>query len=185
MTVKCIGNWQCLSQETRYENPWIEVSHQTVITPGGGTGIYGVVHFKNRAVGVIPIDDAGNTWLVRQTRYPLEQATWEIPEGGAPLDEDMLEAAKRELEEEVGLCASKWQELLEIHTSNSVTDEYGKVFVATDLSTGRQQLEESEDIEVYKLPLQQAIEMVMDGRITDSLSIAGLLKLAVLQQHSS
>ena len=183
MSEKQIGNWRRLSIETRYENPWIEVTHQQVITPGGSNGIYGVVHFRNRAVGVIPVDESGNTWLVRQTRYPLEQQTWEIPEGGAPVAEDMLTAAKRELEEEVGLIAANWQALLDIHTSNSVTDEYGTVFLATGLSEGRQQLEDSEDIAVHKMPLEQAIAMVMDGTITDSLSVAGLLKLALLQQY--
>src|SRR5690606_27945083 len=111
-----------------------------VITPGGTEGIYGVVHFKGRAVGVIPIDDEGNTWLVRQSRYTLEMYTWEIPEGGAPEGEDLVIAAQRELEEEAGLKARKWRELLTIHQSNSVSDEVGTVFVAEDLYPGQQSL---------------------------------------------
>lgn len=174
-----VGGWRRLSSEKIYENPWIEVSHHEVLTPTGTAGIYGVVHFKGRAVGIIPIDDEGNTWLVKQSRYTLNTYTWEIPEGGAPAGEDTLDAAKRELEEEVGLKARHWRELLTIHQSNSVSDEVGIVYVAEGLSPGQQQLEETEDIEVRKLPLTEAIQMVKDGIITDSMSVAGLLRLAL------
>ena len=174
-----VGGWRQLSSEIVYQNPWIEVSHQQVLTPGGTEGIYGVVHFKNRAVGMIPIDDEGNTWLVKQSRYTLNTYTWEIPEGGAGPDEDLLEAAQRELEEETGLKAKKWRKLMLIHQSNSVSDEFGEIFVAEELYPGRQQLDPSEDIVVKKLPLQEAIEMVKDGTITDSMSVAGLLRLAI------
>ncbi|MGQ9425869.1 NUDIX domain-containing protein [Gilvimarinus sp. F26214L] len=172
------AGWRRLNRKQIYDNPWIAVSHDEVITPGGTEGIYGVVHFKTHAVGVIPIDDDGNTWLVRQSRYTLDQQTWEIPEGGAPRGGDLLAAAKRELEEETGLRARNWRTVLNLHLSNSVTDEEGTVFVATDLYAGRQQLEASEDIVVAKLPLRQAIAMVMAGDITDALSVAGLLRLA-------
>lgn len=173
------GGWQQVAVEVVYENPWIEVSHHDVITPKGTAGIYGVVHFKGRAVGVIPIDSEGNTWLVKQSRYTLDMFTWEIPEGGAATGEDTLEAAKRELEEETGLKARKWRELITIHQSNSVSDEVGIVYVAEDLHPGEQSLEDTEDIEVKKLPLTEAIQMVKDGIITDSMSVAGLLRLAL------
>ena len=170
--------WTTLSSKTVYENNWIRVNHEEVITPGGTDGIYGVVHFKSHAVGVIPIDEDNNTYLVKQTRYTLKQPSWEIPEGGSPEGEDILETAKRELEEECGLKADKWEKLISIHTSNSVTDEAGTVFVARDLSAGKQALEATEDIEIKKLPLSEAIQMVLDGEITDSLSVAGLLRIA-------
>ncbi len=179
MVVKKIGGWQQLSVKDVYENPWIKVSHEEVLTPAGTAGIYGVVHFKNRAVGVIPIDEQGNTWLVKQSRYTLDCFTWEIPEGGAPYGEDMLEAAKRELEEETGLQAENWQELMTLHQSNSVSDEVAKIFVARELTLGVQQLEDTEDIELEKMPLQKAVQMVLNGDITDALSVAGLLRLAL------
>jgi len=171
-------DWITLSSKTVYENNWIRVNHEDVITPSGTEGIYGVVHFKGHAVGIIPIDNEGNTWLVKQTRYTLKQPSWEIPEGGSPEGEDILETAKRELEEECGLKANHWEKLIEIHTSNSVTDEAGTVFIAKTLTAGHQQLEHTEDIELRKLPLKDAIQMVMEGEITDSLSVAGLLRLA-------
>jgi len=185
MTVLKVGGWQRLHVDLRYENPWIKVTHEEVITPSGTQGIYGLVHFKNRAVGVIPIDDEGNTWLVRQSRYALNCYTWEIPEGGAPEGEDMLEAAKRELEEEAGLIAQSWEELMTLHQSNSVTDEIGKIYVARNLQPGEQQLEPTEDIEIRKMPLDDAIAMVEKGEITDAMSVAGLLRMALLKSRSS
>ena len=143
-------------------------------------GIYGVVHFKSRAVGILPIDDNGYTWLVKQSRYTLNEYTWEIPEGGALLDETPLMAAQRELREETGLSANSWEPWLRLHLSNSVTDEEAIVYLATELSSGEMQLDTTEDIEVSHLPLQQAIDMVVSGEITDAISVAALLKASKL-----
>lgn len=178
MTKEKTGGWKTKTSSVVYENPWIKVSHEEVITPKGTDGIYGVVHFKNMAIGVVPIDAEGNTWLVKQSRYTLNQYTWEIPEGGCPEGESPLAAAKRELEEEVGVTASQWEELMVLHTSNSVTDEFCTVFIARDLAPGVQHLEATEDIEVKKLPLAEAIAMVKRGEITDAISVAALLRIA-------
>ncbi|MGJ3235110.1 NUDIX domain-containing protein [Marivirga sp.] len=172
--------WKLLNSKIKYDNPWIRVEEHDVINPTGGKGIYGKIHFRNIAVGVVPIDDDGNTWLVGQYRYPLDQYSWEIPEGGCPIGEQELEAAKRELKEETGLKAENWEELLRIHTSNSVSDERGVVFLAKNLTQGETDFEETEDLKIKKLPLSKAIQMVMDGEITDSISMAALLKLKVL-----
>ncbi len=173
------GGWQRLSSELVYENPWIQVFHEDVLTPSGSEGIYGLVHFRGTAVGVVPLDENHNTWLVRQSRYTLDHHTWEIPEGGAPAGEDPARCAARELEEEVGLKAENFRELMRLHTSNSVTDEAGVIYVATGLSAGQQALDASEDIEVRKLPLEDAVAMVMSGEITDAMSVAALLRLAL------
>lgn len=175
-----IGGWKRISQDVVYENPWIKVTHEEVLTPKNTPGIYGVVHFKNQAVGVVPIDNEGNTWLVKQSRYTLDMETWEIPEGGSPLSENPLTTAQRELEEETGLLANQWQEVMTLHHSNSVTDEVGFVFLAKDLRQGEQCLEHSEDIEVKKLPFGEALEMVYRGEITDAMSVAALLRVAQL-----
>jgi len=128
--------WQTLSVEQVYDNPWIEVTHRKVRTPAQTDGIYGKVHFKNIAIGIVPRDADYNTWLVGQYRYTLDQYTWEIPEGGCPLGTSPLATAKRELQEETGLQAKKWTKLLELHTSNSVTDETGVAYVAQKLTFG-------------------------------------------------
>ena len=174
--------WTCLYTQAIYENPWIRVCEDKVLNPGGGHGIYGRVLFKNRAIGIIPVDDDGNTWLVGQYRYVLEAYSWEIPMGGAPLEEDILIAAKRELAEETGLRAERWTEVIKIHLSNSVTNEVGFAYLAEGLSLGDQNPEESEALKVWKLPLQEAVEMASDGKITDSLSVAGLLKLGRIKK---
>ena len=178
-----VGGWKTKSTNIVYENPWIKISHEEVITPKGSDGIYGVVHFKNTAIGIVPIDDEGNTWLVKQSRYTLNQYTWEIPEGGCPHGEEPINAAKRELEEEVGLQAHQWEQLMTMHLSNSVTDEFCVVFVARDLYSGTQQLESTEDIEYKKLPLTEAIDMVKRGEITDGISVAALLRLALASKE--
>ncbi len=174
--------WRTLKTEIKYENPWIKVEEDQVINPSGGNGIYGRVHFKNIAVGIIPIDEHGNTWLVGQYRYPLEKYSWEIPEGGCPEGEEKLACAKRELKEETGLSANKWQELLCIHTSNSVSDEVGYVYLATELTEGSTQFEETEDLLIKKLPFKDAVEMVMNGEITDSISMAAIMKFDLLMK---
>lgn len=178
---KAVGPWQQRSVETVYENPWIKVEHHEVTTPAGSDGIYGKVCFKSRAVGVVPLDANGNTYLVKQFRYPLEEVSWEIPEGGCPLGESTLLTARRELEEETGFRASRVYKLLELHLSNSVCDEGADVFLALDLIPGEACLEDSEaDLEVLQLPLHDAIAMALDGRITDAISVAALLKIRVL-----
>ncbi len=172
--------WITKKIETVYDNDWIKVTHREVTNPAGNPGIYGVVSFKNKAIGIVPIDSEGNIWLVKQFRYTLDQYTWEIPEGGCPEGQTPLEAAKRELKEETGLVAAQWERIAQFHTSNSVTDEYGEIFLAQDLTIGAQELEDSEDIVLKKIPLREAVQMVMDGEITDAVSMIGLMKATVV-----
>jgi 8-oxo-dGTP pyrophosphatase MutT (NUDIX family) len=171
--------WTTLSGEVKYDNPWITVTEYQVINPAGGRGIYGKVHFKNKAIGIIALDKELNTWLVGQYRYTLDSWHWEIPEGGGALDLSPLESAKRELREESGLIADSWKEIVHLHTSNSVTDEEGHIFLAEDLHEGSSALEETEaDLKVWKLPFTEALQMVLDGKITDSMSVMAILKVA-------
>lgn len=175
--------WVTHSTEVGYENPWIRVDHSEVTTPTGTPGIYGVVRFKNLAVGVIPIDDEDHTWLVGQYRYTLDEYSWEIPEGGCPQGEDPAETARRELLEETGLRAETIEPLLSgIRLSNSVSDETAYAFVATGLTAGDAEPDETEDLQVRRVPVDEVIEMVTDGRINDSLTVLAVQRLALLRQ---
>jgi len=169
--------WQTKNSKEAYDNPWINVTHREVINPSGGDGIYGVVHFKNLAIGVVPLDEELNTWLVGQYRYTLEEYTWEIPEGGCLLGTSPLETAKRELIEETGIQAREWTKIVDLQTSNSVTDETGIIFLARDLSFGASEPEDTEDLTIKKVPFEEAYQMVIDGRIKDSVSMIGLFKV--------
>jgi 8-oxo-dGTP pyrophosphatase MutT (NUDIX family) len=175
------GNpFRTLGTERIYDNPWIRVTESRVVRPDGKRGIYGVVHFKARAVGVIPYEN-GKIWLVGQYRYPLDIYSWEIPEGGTKAGESLLAAARRELAEETGLRARRYQPLVKMHLSNSITDEFGIVYLATGLTRGRARPEGTEKLRIKQVSLQHAYSQVIAGKITDSLSVAGLLRLWTIE----
>jgi 8-oxo-dGTP pyrophosphatase MutT (NUDIX family) len=170
--------WKTLSGKRIYDNPWIRVDEFDVINPGGSKSIYGKVSFKNLAIAVIPVDEEGYTWLVGQYRYTLSEYSWEVPMGGVPENEDIEAGALRELREETGLSAGKLDYLCKIHTSNSVTDEVGHIYVARELTQGKTDFDETEDLEIRKVPFREALNMVLNGEITDSLSMTGILRYA-------
>ncbi len=173
--------WTLLKSKPIYDNTWISLRHDEVLTPKKTEGIYGVVHFKNYAIGIIPLDSQGFTYLVGQYRYSLEEFSWEIPMGGGPIPNPPLETAQRELAEETGLRAQKWTMLCKLHTSNSVTDEVGFVFLAEDLTQGESHTEDTEELYLEKVPFKQVFEWCMQGQITDAISVAGVLHLAHLR----
>lgn len=168
--------WTTVSSQQIYDNDWIGLTEHQVINPSGGKGIYGEVHFKNIAIGILPLDDQYNTWLVGQYRFPLSAYSWEIPEGGSALHLDPLDGAKRELIEETGFTATHWQEIQRMHLSNSVSDELAIIYIARGLVQGKAEPEETEQLQLKKVPFQEAFNMVMNGEITDSISVAAILK---------
>jgi 8-oxo-dGTP pyrophosphatase MutT (NUDIX family) len=172
--------WTTLSSETRYDNNWITVTEHRVLNPAESPAIYGEVHFKNIAIGILPIDENGFIWLVGQYRYPLKAYSWEIPEGGGKITEPPLETAKRELKEETGLEAAHWEQILEMHLSNSVTDERALVFLAMNLTEGASSPEETEVLSLRKVSLADAQRMVDRAEITDAISVAAILKAVIL-----
>ena len=174
-------SWKRLSSKTVFDNPWIRVLEDHVVNPGGGENQYGHVHFKNVAVAVVPIDDDGYTWLVGQDRYTLGEYSWEVPMGGSPLDEDRMASAHRELREETGLSAARLTEIMKVHTSNSITDEVGYIYLAEELTPGEQELEQTENITTRRLPLNDALAMAVSGEITDAMSCLALMRIAQLR----
>jgi 8-oxo-dGTP pyrophosphatase MutT (NUDIX family) len=175
------GPWTRHARRVVYENPWIEVWHDEVTRPDGGPGIYGVVHFRNAASGVVVLDDSDRLLLVGQHRYTLDAYSWEIPEGGVAPDEEPLDGIRRELREETGVEASTWVEIGRYALSNSITDELGLVWLATGLSHGTAAPEPTEDLAVRWVPFDEALAMTFDGRITDAVSIIGIQRAALLR----
>lgn len=175
------GNpWTTLHSADVYESPWIKVRKHDVLNPSGNPGTYSVVHFKNLAIGVVVLDEQRNTWLVGQYRYPLEAYTWEIPEGGGNPEVDPLQSAQRELLEETGITAARWTKIQEMHLSNSATDEFCILFLAQDLTFGQAEPEDTEDLRVLKIPFEEAYKLVCNGSLTDSLTVAGILKVKLM-----
>jgi 8-oxo-dGTP pyrophosphatase MutT (NUDIX family) len=176
--------WTTVSRRPVYENPWIAVREDRVIRPDGLPGIYGVVHFKNAAVGVLPVDDQGRVWLVGQYRYTLERYSWEIPEGGGSPDEPPEAAARRELREETGLAAGTIELLATAHLSNSVSDEVAYIYRATDLTPGTSEPEGTERLHAHPVDWPVAWEMLRRGEITDSMSVIALLHEALRRDRT-
>lgn len=178
------GSWIELSEDIKYDNPWIKVTEHQVINPRGGKGIYGQVHFKNLAIGIIPIDENWNTWIVGQARFPFDgKFTWEIIEGGGPLDHLALDSAKRELREEAGLIASTWTEIQRMDLSNSTTTERAIIYLAQGLKEVEKDPDDTEDLVIKKISFDSLLEMVLSGEIVDSLSVAAALKLDYLRKN--
>lgn len=168
--------WVTTGTKMVYENPWIRVQEDSVLTPEKKPGIYGVVHFKNRAIGILPVDQEGNIYLLGQWRYCLNQFSWEIPAGGCPEGEEPLAAAQRELAEETGLSAKTWSLMIRSHLSNCVSDEEAFIYLATGLVQGQAFPEGTEVFEYKKVPFHVAAKMVADGEITDAIS-----QMAIMQ----
>ena len=172
--------WQIIDGQEVYSNSWISLTHYNVINPSGGVGIYGKMHFKNYAIGIFPLDEDLNTYLVGQYRFPVESYSWEMPEGGGPLQDDPLDSAKRELLEETGLKATEWTKILEMHLSNSVSDEKSIIYLCRNLSQHQAMPEETEQLVVKKVPFDEVYEMVKVGKITDSLTVAAVMKVKLM-----
>ena len=172
--------WEIKNTQKVYANNWIEVSHHEVINPAGQDGIYGVVDFKNLAIGIIPLDENNHTWIVGQYRFPVEKYSWEMPEGGGQIGVDPLHSAQRELLEECGIIAKDWELILEMDLSNSATTEHAILYVARELSFTQAQPEETEELQLRKIPFEELFQMVMRGEVCDAMTIAAVLKLKLL-----
>lgn len=172
--------WKTTSTQMVYESPWIAVNKHEVINPAGNPGTYSTIHFKNKAIGILALDEDFNTWIIGQYRYPINAYSWEIPEGGGQLDVAYELSAERELFEETGIKAKKITEIMRLHLSNSASDEEAIVFIAQDLSYHEPEPEETEVLQIRKLPFTELYQMVIDGEVTDAITIAAVLKVDVM-----
>jgi 8-oxo-dGTP pyrophosphatase MutT (NUDIX family) len=181
-TPVAVGPWTRRSRRVAYENPWVTVWHDEVTRPDGEPGIYGVVHFANLAAGILAIDERDRVLLVGQHRYTLDGYSWEIPEGGVPDGETALDGARRELLEETGVSAAEWREIARAHLSNSVSDEVAVIFLASSLTAGNPDPDGTEDLALRWLPFDEVLEMTLDGRISDAMTIIAVERLALVRR---
>lgn len=173
-----INPWTLLDRKTVHETAWIRIEHHDVLTPQGNAGVYTCVDFKNLAIGIVPIDADGNTYIVGQYRFPLNEYSWEIPEGGGDKNLPPLASAQRELLEETGITASDWELIYEFNTSNSITNEHAFIYIAKGLSFGEPEPDETEQLQQRKLPFRELLDMVHRNEVKDSLTIIGVLMAA-------
>ncbi len=174
------GPWLIRSSRRAYDNPWIGVTEHQVTDPNGNPGLYGVCEVKSHAVGVVPIDADGHTWLVGQHRFPRDYYSWELPEGAGDAGEDPLVSAQRELREETGVTAGQWQALVEMDFSNALSDEVGYGFLAWDLKEGLAEPDAVEQLSVRRLPFADALEMAVRSEVRDAFSQVMLIKVDLL-----
>ena len=168
--------WKTLKSKETYSNSWIKVTEHQTVNTAKKEGIYGVVHFKNIAIGIIPLDEDYNTWLVGQYRYPLKAYSWEICEGGGLIGEDVLSSAKRELLEELGIKAKDWNYIMNVHLSNSVTDEKGVIYIAKNLTFQTPEPEDCEVLQIKKLPFKEVINSNLSLNLLTEIILVSISK---------
>jgi 8-oxo-dGTP pyrophosphatase MutT (NUDIX family) len=168
--------WAIRTAKTVYQNPWLTVREYQATAPTGAPALYGVVSPHAYALAILPLHADGTVTLVGQHRFALADYSWEIPEGGGPIGQDLLGGAQRELREETGLIAADWREVLRMQLSNSVTDEQGVGYIALDLSQADSDPDETEAFQVARVPFRQVLNLAVGGKITDVMTVAMLLR---------
>ena len=169
--------WRVESQRPVHDNPWTALTHYKAVAPTGAPADYYLIHFKNVAVGVLPLHEDGAVTLVGQWRFPFGTYSWELPEGGSPAPEHPLDGARRELREEAGLEAAQWRHILTLQLSNASSDEIAHGYLATGLSAVPHAPDPTEALAVVRVPFREALDAAAAGRIQDAITVAMLLRL--------
>ncbi|HEY3291130.1 MAG TPA: NUDIX hydrolase [Anaerolineae bacterium] len=168
-------SWKTRSSREIYRNPWMRLREDIAELPDGGTTLYGVCEF-GRAVGVLPFIDAEHVVMVRQYRYIWgESHRWEIPTGGSHQDENLTDAAQRELQEEIGFRAGRLTHISSHYTSKSLCRETADIYIGRDLIASSATRDATEDLEVAILPFAEALDLVLQSEIRDAMSVIAIL----------
>ena len=176
--------WKRIDSKTIYQNPWLRLREDNVLRPDGKPGIYSVLEIGT-SVGIVAINNRDEIILVGQWRYVHNKFSWEIPTGGIKEEsETPLEVAQRELREETGIIANNWLSMGSIENSNGATDDIAYLYYASDLSSTEQALEPTEDIITKWIKFEKALEMVKKGEITESCSVASILKVKLFHRNN-
>ncbi len=177
--------WKTLGHRWIYTNPWLRVREDSVVRPDGTIGIYSVVVMRP-SVGVVALDSSRNVALVEQWRYTLERLSLEIPTGGSEeFDKNLEQAARRELFEETGLSGGSWSSLGKIDNSSGITNEVAHLFLASEVIQNAYEPQLNEPVSLVWAPLKQAVGWAVDGSISESVSVAALLRADHLLRNTN
>lgn len=168
--------WRDEGSVVTFENPWLRLTRHEATAPTGVKADYVVMRPRNLSVGVLPVHEDGTVTLVGQQRFALMNWSWEMPEGGAPFDEDPIEGARRELAEEAGLAAAHWQAAYKAEMSNSVTDERAMAWVAWGLTPVPLAPDPTEIIRIARVPFAELLREIGTGAIRDMFTLATALR---------
>ena len=169
------GPWQILSRTQVYRDPWIELERDEVIRPDGAPGTHSIVRLK-AGISVLPMDDRGIVYLTEEFHYGVGRTTIEVVSGGIEPGDDAESTARRELQEELGIAAGEWLDLGVCDPFTSIVVSPTRLFLARSLSFGAATLEGTEQIRCYAVPFAEAVQMVLDSRITHGPSCVLILK---------
>ncbi len=171
------GPWKIKESQEKYKNPWIRVREDQVIRPDGKDGIFGVVEMV-AGISVLPLDDNKFVYLTKEFHYAIEQDSVEVVSGAIDNGENNLEAAKRELKEELGIEATEWVDLGTVNPFTTVIKSPASLFLAKKLHFSESNPEGTERINIIKVELDEALRMVMESEITHGPSCVLILKAA-------
>ena len=169
------GPWQVENTTQKYKSAWLELSEDAVIQPNGSPGLFATVKIRP-GVSVIALDDDENVYLTSEYRYAIEQESIEVVSGAIEESEEPATAARRELREELGIEAKDWVYLGFVHPLTSMVYSPAHLFMAKQLSFFEPQTDDSEIIQMVKKTLTEAVEMVLESKITHAPSCVLILK---------
>lgn len=171
---------KAINKQYIFKGRIINLRVDDALLPNGATAKREIVE-HNGGISVVPLDDEGNVYLVEQFRYPYSEVVLEIPAGKRDGNEESLEGGKRELKEEIGATAQNYEFLGELYPTPGYCGEIIYMYLATGLTFGESCPDEDEFLNVKKLPLKKAVEMVLSGDIKDAKTQTALLKVAILK----
>ena len=173
--MKINGPWKIKEIREIYKNFWLRFREDKVIRPNGEDGLVAVLETRS-GVSILPIDEEGNVYLVEQFRYLLGKSCIEVSGGAIDDNEQPLDAAKRELKEELGIEAEEWIDLGLVNPFSSIVKSTQQLFLVRGLKFGKDNQDETENIKIVKVKLEEAVEMVMNGTINIGPSCVLILK---------
>lgn len=176
------GPWTVLSTKQVYKNPWLSFREDQVLRPNGAPGVYGVLELGEGVI-ILPLDKDKNVYLAKEYFYAIEKDSIGCPGGKVDQNEEPLEAAKRELKEELGIIAKKWTHLWRTSAIPARVNSVSTAYLAEDLKFSNTNQDGIEKVELVKIPFSEAYEMALDGRIIYTGSCLAIIMTYLLKNN--